>query len=55
MEKYQLFSQGIVESTKKFEKRLNEICEKGWKPISIGTSRRGSVILLEKSDKYSQE
>jgi hypothetical protein len=52
MEKYVLLNQKALESTKKFEKRLNEVCQKGWKPVSIGSGAGGTIILLEKSDKY---
>jgi hypothetical protein len=54
MEKYKIFRQGAFESDSKFDKRLNEICQKGWKAISIGNGPGGSVVLLEKSDKYGQ-
>lgn len=52
MEEYKLFSQKAFESTVKFEKRLNEICMKGWKAISIAAGTGGNVILLQKIDKY---
>ena len=52
MEEYKLLNQKAFESTKKLEKRLNEICQQGWKPISIGTSQGGTTILLEKAEKY---
>ena len=51
MKEYKFLTQGFIESTKKFESRLNAICEKGWKPISIGYNNTGVVVLLEKSDK----
>ncbi len=44
--------QKILEPAKKFEKRLNEICQKGWKPVSITSINRKAMVLLEKSDKY---
>lgn len=53
MEQYKLLSQNTFESTKKFEKRLNEICQQGWKAISIGTGMEGMIILLEKAEKYA--
>ncbi|MCK5278766.1 MAG: hypothetical protein KAQ62_24160 [Cyclobacteriaceae bacterium] len=52
MEEYKLLNQKTFESIKKFEKRLNEICQQGWKPVSIGTSQSGTTILLEKAEKY---
>ena len=51
MKEYKIITQGIIESTKKFQSRLNAICEKGWKPISIGYNNTGVAILLEKADK----
>jgi hypothetical protein len=48
MREYKLLKQRTFESTAKFEKRLNEMVHKGWKPISIGVAAEGSVILLEK-------
>lgn len=52
MEEYKIFNQKAFESTKAFEKRLNELCQKGWKPISISGSQMGLVALLEKVDRY---
>jgi hypothetical protein len=52
MDEYKLLSQKVFESTKAFEKRLNEICQKGWKPISIAAGQAGNTILLQKIDKY---
>ncbi len=54
MEEYKIFKQKAFESDAKFEKRLNEICQKGWKAISIGQGPGGNVILLEKADKHNQ-
>jgi hypothetical protein len=51
MKEYKILKQGFVETTKKFESRLNAICEKGWKPISIGYNNSGVAVLLEKADK----
>jgi len=53
MEDYKIFNQKAFESSKAFEKRLNEMCQKGWKPISLSGSQVGLVALLEKVDKYS--
>jgi len=53
MEEYKIFGQKAFESTKAFEKRLNEMCANGWKPISISGSQMGLVALLEKVDKYN--
>ncbi len=52
MEEYKLFNQKAFESTAKFEKRLNEICQRGWKAISIAAGKGGNTILLQKIDKY---
>jgi len=52
MDEYKVFHQKTFESTKAFEKRLNEICQKGWKPISISGSQVGLVVLLGKVDKF---
>jgi hypothetical protein len=51
MEDYKIFNQKAFESSKGFEKRLNEICQKGWKPISLSGSQVGLVVLLERTDK----
>ena len=48
-----LLNQKMLESNRKFEKRLNETCQKGWKPVSIASGTHGhAIILLERSDKY---
>jgi len=52
MDDYKLFTQKAFESTKAFEKRLNEFCQKGWKPISLSGSQMGLIALLEKVDKF---
>ena len=52
MGEYKILNQKTFESVKQFELRLNEICQQGWKPVSIGTSQNGSTILLEKAEKY---
>lgn len=51
MDEYKLFYQKAFESTSKFEKRLNEFCQKGWKAISIAAGKGGSTILLQRVDK----
>ena len=53
MDEYKLLAQNVFESTKKFEKRLNEICNQGWKPISIAAGQGGNTVLLQKVDKYN--
>lgn len=53
MEEYKLFVQKTFESARAFEKRLNEICQQGWKPISITSDHGSRTILLEKTEKYS--
>lgn len=52
MAEYKLLAQKVFESNKKFEKRLNEICNTGWKAISITADHGVNTILLEKSEKY---
>jgi len=51
MKEYKILTQSFIETTKKFQARLNAICEKGWKPISIGYNNTGVAVLLEKTDK----
>lgn len=51
MDEYKLFKQKVFESLEKFEKRLNEKCQQGWKPLSISTVDDGNIILLQKIDK----
>lgn len=53
MEEYQIMSQKVFEKTKAFEKRLNETCQTGWKPISIAGTRDGLTVLLQRVDKYN--
>lgn len=53
MEDYKIFVQKAFESSKAFEKRLNEICQQGWKPIGITSDHGSKTILLEKTEKYS--
>ena len=52
METYKLLAQKTFESNKKFEKRLNEMCNTGWKAISITADHGSNTILLEKTEKY---
>lgn len=52
METYKIFAQKTFESNKKFEKRLNEMCNTGWKAISIAADHGVNTILLEKTEKY---
>ena len=54
MEEYKILSQKIIESTKTFEKRLNEVCQQGWKPISLAAGQGGNAVLLQKIDKYDR-
>ena len=53
MDEYKLFNQKTFESTKSFEKRLNELCQQGWKPISMASDHGAKSILLQKSEKYT--
>jgi len=54
MDQYKILGQGTFESTKSYEKRLNEFCQKGWKPISMTSDHGKKSILLEKIEKYKQ-
>lgn len=54
MDEYKILSQKIIESTKAFEKRLNEVCQQGWKPISLAAGQGGNSVLLQKIDKYDR-
>ena len=53
MEDFKILNQKPFESTKKFERRLNEVCSKGWKPVSLTGSQMGLTALLEKVDRYN--
>jgi len=52
MNDYQILQKGFFETTKHFENRLNAICGKGWKAISIGGTNHNIYVLLEKTEKY---
>ena len=52
MEEYQFLTQKVFEKTKDFEKRLDEKCQTGWKPISIAGTRDGLTVLLQRVDRY---
>jgi hypothetical protein len=53
MDEYKLIKQKFFESNVQFEKRLNELCMQGWKPISLAADNAGKhSILLQKVDKY---
>jgi hypothetical protein len=50
MNKYRVFRKKIFESDEKFEKRLNEECRKGYRPINLTyDAGAGLVVLLEKT------
>ncbi len=53
MDEYKLFKQKAFESIAKFEKRLNETCQLGWKPLSISSDHGVSIVLLQKTEKYN--
>jgi len=53
MEEYKIFNQKAFESTKAYERRLNEICQQGWKPISITSDHGSKSILLQRTEKYN--
>lgn len=48
MERYQIVSKGVFESTAKFEKRLNSLSLEGWKAISISHNGGHMIVLMEK-------
>lgn len=52
MDEYKYFKQKAFESQENFEKRLNEICNQGWKPIAI-SGMQGNIVLLQRIDKYN--
>lgn len=52
MDEYKILNQKVFESSKSFERRLNEICQHGWKPISITSDHGSKSILLQKIDKH---
>ena len=54
MDEYKLLEKGVFESTKKFEKRLNEMCNQGWSAKSIASGQGGVIVLLQKVDKYDK-
>ena len=53
MGEYKILNQKTFESAKTFEIRLNEICQHGWKAISIASDHGSKTILLQKTDKYN--
>ncbi len=54
MDEYKLLKQKFLESNTGFEKRLNEFCNQGWKPISLAADNAGKhSVLLQKIDKYT--
>lgn len=49
MNKYKIFRKKVFESDDKFEKRLNEECRKGYRPINMTYDASiGLAVLLEK-------
>lgn len=52
MKPYKLLTKSIFESSKKFEERLNEICNKGWRAVAMASDAgSGIVVLLERIEK----
>ena len=52
MKPYKLLAKGIFESSKKFEDRLNDMSEKGWRAIAMASDAGGGmVVLLERIEK----
>ena len=55
MDEYKLLKQKFFESTNAFEKRLNDVCIQGWKPLSLAGDHSGKLsVLLQKVDKYDK-
>ena len=55
MDEYKLLKQKLFESNKAYEKRLNELCNLGWKPVSLAADNAGKhSVLLQKVDKYDK-
>ena len=52
MDEYKYLRPKAFETPDKFEKRLNEVCNQGWKPIAIG-GMQGNIVLLQKIEKYN--
>jgi hypothetical protein len=52
MEEYKYIRPKAFESNEKFEKRLNEACNQGWKPIAI-SGPQGNIVLLQKIEKHN--
>ncbi|NJN25131.1 MAG: hypothetical protein HC819_03685 [Cyclobacteriaceae bacterium] len=55
MEEYKLLKQKFFEGTAKFEKRINETCQQGWKPVSLTSDHGSAMVLLQKVDKFHEE
>jgi hypothetical protein len=52
MKPYKLLAKGIFESSKKFEDRLNDMSEKGWRAIAMTSDTGGGLmVLLERMEK----
>jgi hypothetical protein len=51
MNEYKLLAQGVLEPLSKFEKRLNAICDQGWRPVSLTDKEGRLVVLLSKVDR----
>ena len=55
MDEYKLLKQKFFEANSAFEKRLNEVCMQGWKPVSLAADHSGKhSVLLQKVDKYDK-
>ena len=55
MDEYKILKQKFFESISAFEKRLNEFCNHGWKPLSLAADHSGKLsVLLQKVDKYDK-
>jgi len=49
MQQYKFLKKGAFESLDKFEKKLNEVANTGWKVINFDYDHGGVVVLLERS------
>ena len=48
MQKYHFFKRGAFESLTKFEKRLNDFADSGWKVVGLYSDNGESVVLMER-------
>lgn len=49
MDKYKFLKKGAFESLEKFEKKLNETVNAGWRVVNFTEDHGGIVVLLERT------